>query len=173
MGLDMYLYLQKDEYVGEHYKWPSNAQLTNEYPAELASLAKADPVVQRETRYRAAYWRKANAIHKWFVNFAGEKDTCQKIYLNHKALQELVDKCKEALDRPAEASKILPTKGGFFFGTTAYDEWYFQNLKNTIAMLEPVIEVLKKQDEAWEEFKANDYKGDQPEHYECIYQASW
>ena len=37
-----------------------------------------------------AYWRKANAIHKWFVDLSGEEDKCQKIYVSGKKLLKLV-----------------------------------------------------------------------------------
>lgn len=35
-----------------------------------------------------------------------------------------------------EVAELLPTASGFFFGGTDYDEWYLQNIKDTVEMLE-------------------------------------
>jgi hypothetical protein len=34
---------------------------------------------------------------------------------------------------------ILPTKSGFFFGNTEYDEYYYNEVKYTIEILEEII----------------------------------
>lgn len=44
---------------------------------------------------------------------------------------------KEIVD-PSTARKLLPTQEGFFFGGTDYNEWYLDDIKSTIEMLEPV-----------------------------------
>ena len=36
----------------------------------------------------------------------------------------------------SKADELLPTADGFFFGNTNYDEWYYNDVKNTIKMLE-------------------------------------
>ena len=37
------------------------------------------------------------------------------------------------------ASELLPTGEGFFFGGTAYDEFYFEDVKYTIDALELIV----------------------------------
>lgn len=37
------------------------------------------------------------------------------------------------------ASEILPTRGGFFFGKTEYDEWYLRDIEKTIDELEKLL----------------------------------
>ena len=52
-----------------------------------------------------ACWRKANQIHKWFVdNVQDGNDDCKQYYISHEQLQELVDICKKVL----AASKLIP-----------------------------------------------------------------
>lgn len=47
-------------------------------------------------QYQVAYWRKANAIHNWFVKECGNGiDECQPIYVSEEKLRELLDICKE------------------------------------------------------------------------------
>ena len=40
---------------------------------------------------------------------------------------------------PSVADKLLPTRSGFFFGGTAYDEWYYEDIKHTIEVLEDTL----------------------------------
>ena len=47
--------------------------------------------------------------------------------------------CKQILDNRKLASELLPTASGFFFGSTEYDEWYYDDLKRTVDMLEPLL----------------------------------
>jgi hypothetical protein len=37
------------------------------------------------------------------------------------------------------AEELLPTQPGFFFGGTEYDEWYMENLSNTIELFEGLV----------------------------------
>ena len=37
------------------------------------------------------------------------------------------------------AEELLPSQSGFFFGGTDYDEWYWDDLKHTVEMLEPLL----------------------------------
>ena len=38
-----------------------------------------------------------------------------------------------------EAEKLLPTQGGFFFGSTEYDEWYLHDCKSTVEQLDRAL----------------------------------
>ena len=93
----------------------------------------------------AAYWRKANAIHNWFVqNLAAGVDDCRPVFCTIDDLRKLVKVCERILsapesDRQRVASNILPTQQGFFFGSTDYDQYYYDDLKSTIDMLNEVI----------------------------------
>jgi hypothetical protein len=49
----------------------------------------------------------------------------------------LRDLCQKALDN--RDPNLLPPQDGFFFGGTDIDEWYWQDLKNTIAQLDRVF----------------------------------
>lgn len=40
---------------------------------------------------------------------------------------------------PEIAEELLPTQSGFFFGGTDYDEWYIEDLKYTIKMINEVL----------------------------------
>ena len=91
---------------------------------------------------QVGYWRKANAIHLWFVKNVqdGEDDCYYHREITKADLEELKDVCNEVLCDPDIADSVLPTTAGFFFGSTEYDEWYVRDLKTTIDIINEVIE---------------------------------
>jgi hypothetical protein len=87
------------------------------------------------------YWRKANAIHKWFVNNVQDgNDDCGRYEVTLEQLTELRELCKEILDDNKLAGELLPTQSGFFFGSTDYDDWYFENIRHTYNTLSDLLE---------------------------------
>ena len=90
-----------------------------------------------------AYWRKANQIHAWFVkNVQGGKDDCGEYYVSHEKLKELLNTCQQSLFN--KDPNLLPPQAGFFFGGTDIDEWYWQDIKDTIKKLKRVLELSEK-----------------------------
>jgi hypothetical protein len=136
MGLDMYLTAEK--YISQYG--------TPEEEAESERLNEALPQAKGMSlcgvQYRAAYWRKANAIHKWFIkNVQGGVDECSPYGVEREQLKELRELCQRVLEDHSLASQLLPTESGFFFGSTEYDEWYFEGLKDTIEQLDKCLEL--------------------------------
>ncbi len=85
-------------------------------------------------------WRKANHIHKFFVDNVQEGvDNCDKYYVEQSVLLDLRDRCKLILKDNSVAKNILPTCEGFFFGNTEYDDFYFYNIEETKKMLDELI----------------------------------
>ena len=91
-----------------------------------------------DTDVELVYWRKANAIHSFFV---GEKDyeSCDVIEVSKEMLVELLNKCEEVIKNKDKAENILPSCSGFFFGSTLYEDYYFQDLQETIDKITPII----------------------------------
>jgi len=88
----------------------------------------------------AAYWRKSNQIHKWFVdNVQGGEDDCGNYYVSKDKLKELRETCRQALF--AKDPSLLPPQAGFFFGSYDIDEWYWEDIKRTIKKLDRLFEL--------------------------------
>ena len=83
---------------------------------------------------------KSYQIHQWFVdNVQQGEDDCGNYYVGRETLEELLEICKKVKEDNSLAEKLLPTQSGFFFGGTEYDEWYFQDIDNTIEILEECL----------------------------------
>ena len=99
-----------------------------------------DMYLYRKETEEVAYWRKANAIHGWFMQFA-EMDDCTPIEIDMSALVELRDDCQKVVDEGTveTAMELLPPQSGFFFGSTELDEWYWASIKDTLEKLNDII----------------------------------
>ena len=107
---------------------------------EIAYLLKICP--EGNFYKEVGYWRKANAIHKWFVdNVQDGIDDCRcHRPVTKEDLKTLADLCKGVLDDHSKAEKILPTMCGFFFGTYDYDDIYFEKIQYTYDLCMRLIE---------------------------------
>ena len=155
MGLDMYLEIRKNEYCSKYYK-DEESDLKLELPKDVSRFFPnpTNLTVSRTTDYRVGYWRKANAIHNWFLEncaardkWADPIDDCRPIEVPVEKLEELLDDCKKVLEDKSLATELLPTADGFFFGSTEYDEYYFNNIEDTIEIIVPVIKFMKHMSE--------------------------
>lgn len=133
MGLDMYLSAEKyhfgalDEEPTDITKAVNQVTDTKGYQVKSFEIWACD-------------WRKANQIHEWFVqNVQGGEDNCKKYDVDVDDLQRLVDACKAVLDDHSKAEELLPPQAGFFFGSTELDEYYYQELEDTIEKLTPFV----------------------------------
>jgi hypothetical protein len=102
-------------------------------------------VICRSIWSEIGYWRKANHIHKWFVDCVQDgEDDCEKYEVTESNLLDLKAVCEEVLNLKGKdegkIEELLPTQGGFFFGDTTYDEYYFSEVEGTIKIINEVLE---------------------------------
>jgi hypothetical protein len=159
MGLDMYLEAKK--YVGQD-NYSNGERTPNPDYAALLALAPKGLVDKVDfggasVALTVGYWRKANAIHGWFVNtLAGGLDECQEIHVPRVALVDLLAACKVVMSVSVGESKkdladevgLNPTEG-FFFGGYELDEYYDQDLKYTIEMIENILTIIPENEYGW------------------------
>lgn len=131
MGLDMYLNAKR-------FLWHSEEELANKISENFPEIG--DKRV-KEITVEAAYWRKSNQIHKWFVdNVQDGTDDCQSYDVSREKLKELLDLIDNVLANRGKASALLPNQQGFFFGSDKYDAYYFEDLEHTKTMLTPLLD---------------------------------
>lgn len=149
MGLDMYLngkrYLSKYFNEGDEQKAKDIAELFPELKGREGRFGDASPV--NEVKIEAGYWRKANAIHAWFVKHCQNGvDDCGNYYVEREKLKELRELCQRVIDFKHLANELLPTQSGFFFGGTDYDDYYYSDLKQTIEIIDAALELPESWD---------------------------
>ncbi|NDB83091.1 MAG: hypothetical protein EB127_10190 [Alphaproteobacteria bacterium] len=136
MGLDMYL--QRKIYI---QSWSDAYQVSvtfNGNPTTIQSQ-RVTYVVEE-----IGYWRKANAIHKWFVdNVQKGKDDCGEYYVSSEDLKKLHDICLQVLENPKDGNHLLPTVNGFFFGSTEYDDYYLDDVRHTVEVCAEALKLLE------------------------------
>lgn len=129
MGLDMYL-------TKRHFIWSDDRGSLRIEGARHA----IKPERVSEIKEQVGYWRKANAIHLWFVkNMQDGVDNCEAHYVERKNLEQLLTVVDLVLDDHTRAKELLPTAEGFFFGGTEYDEYYFEDLVKTKDILTELL----------------------------------
>ena len=84
-----------------------------------------------------AYFRKVNFL----IPFFDYEDDCSYVEIDKEQVEKLVKTCDLVLKcKPQEGKNLtkkakdevrtlLPTTDGFFFGSTDYDDWYFEDVK--------------------------------------------
>jgi hypothetical protein len=144
MGLDMYLNAKR-------FLWYSEDDLA-------AKVAEVFPEIKgkrvKEVIVEAMYWRKANAIHKWFVDNCQEgEDDCGNYHVGREQLEELRQLILKALAE--KDATLLPPTSGFFFGSDKVDQYYWEDLESTAKGIGEVLEQFPL------------------EHWEFEYHSSW
>lgn len=140
MGLDMYL--TRKVHISNYDFDPEGQRLARIILDALGVKGDAQAAYARgilEVSLPAAYWRKANAIHGWFVkNVQEDVDNCGTYYVSRGQLGGLRDLCSRVLDGTTPKEELPPT-AGFFFGETVDDEYYRADLVDTVEKLNRVL----------------------------------
>ena len=95
-----------------------------------------DEIIESDPRTEIAYFRKVNFLMTYF-NYEGN---CEYKLIGKEEVKELIDRCKKVLDNHELADEMLPTTGGFFFGSTDYNEWYFNDVECVRTTFEDMLE---------------------------------
>jgi len=139
MGLDMYLY--KKHYV-KNWDWMADHEKhTISIKKGKKKLDHIKPDRVCSVVEEVMYWRKFNALHKWFVdNIQEGVDDCKESFVDESDLKMLLETLTYVLENKDTAETILPTAQGFFFGSDDIDEYYWEEVKSTIIQLKDLLE---------------------------------
>jgi hypothetical protein len=130
MGLDMYL-------TRETHIWSENRAKTQ---LSGPGLEHVKPERVKKVVEEVGYWRKANAVHRWFVEHVQDgKDDCKTYDVNEEDLRLLLQQVNAVLDKTEKPEDALPAQDGFFFGSTDYGEHYTEDLALTKQIIEAVL----------------------------------
>ncbi len=140
MGLDMYLF--KKTYVKQwEHTLPEKLFHVDVKRGDIPYTSiKKDRVCY--IIEEVGYWRKFNALHQWFVDNCqdGVDDCSKESHVSKEQLYELLDILKQIDKDHSLAEELLPTQEGFFFGGTEYNDYYFQDVEETIKLISNLLE---------------------------------
>lgn len=154
MGLDMYL--EAEIYIGA-------GKLNGAVEKADGSKVDLPDIPISYLKYDVAYWRKAYAIQSWIFDHVGDIDNGGCVYVPTEDLKELLgvavkvlapyelflqeqkNKNPNALEfykkAVAVAKKLLPDLDDPDY---AYEEWYFEQIKNTVEQLDKVLKLCEQ-----------------------------
>lgn len=124
MGLDIYFYKLKD------VKFSELDKATDPYKF-FKSILELQEV---------AYFRKVNFLVRYFWDQLHKFDYEDMCYLSNLDLLKLKERCLQVLKDHSLAEELLPTMSGFFFGSTEYDEYYFEDLEFVVEDMTEILE---------------------------------
>jgi len=81
------------------------------------------------------YFRKVNFVYNFFADKL-ENECC---FADKADIEELISRCDKVLADHSLAEELLPTRSGFFFGSTDYDEWYFKDVEDCKKQMENLL----------------------------------
>lgn len=134
MGLDQYIYISKENLTDNYYENLGEAVYENDeiqYYNDTSVLTEI------------AYFRKSNWLHGYFDRLCEERTgheigDCEYFVFNKRDLHTLLETVRDviATDSVAYAEDWLPPQSGFFFGSTAIDDYYFEDLQDFVDTME-------------------------------------
>ena len=156
MGLDMYLSEKQWHRVSDVTRLRALRDIL-----DVDALPVGEMTVTTDVEH--IYWRKANAIHGWFVdNIQDGEDDCGEYPVAREDLQKLKNLCEQVLEDPDLADDLLPARPGCFFGSQQYGEDYLEDLRHTVTSIDELIKHLTVR-----RLKDPNYV------FKLVYQSSW
>lgn len=85
------------------------------------------------------YFRKVNFLVKYFGDLGFDIENQTPFYITKEQVAELKSRCQAVLEDHSQAEVLLPTMSGFFFGSTDYDEYYFEDVEQVLKYCEETL----------------------------------
>ena len=140
--------------VAKNYDWKIHP-----YVDKILDLPELEEQLKKEVddhyeQYNA-YFRKVNFLFAYFQNKGKLMDEYYA-FVEKEDVEDIISKCEKILaakkdntwlneDETIEefAASLLPTQSGFFFGSTDYDEYYFDDVKDCLRQMKQYLKLFK------------------------------
>lgn len=158
MGLDMYFNIEVHRFATEpvHRYGPMKLRLDG-----------------CTMQYGFEYFRKFNALHNWMVlNVQHGQDDCETYPVYKEDFEKLLQDAESVLNDRSLAESVFPTAEGFFFGSTEYDDYYFDALERVSDLCKTALTILEDPVKSLGDV-VMDHPGLAASHFRFTYHASW
>ena len=102
-----------------------------------------DEILKHYYGHYVGYFRKVNCVYRYFE----DKLTDETAWVTKDECEDIVKRCSAVLENPDLASELMPTRSGFFFGSTEYDKYYFSDLRDVRKQFKSFIKYFKTDDD--------------------------
>ncbi len=100
-----------------------------------------DLYIEKVSRKELAYFRKVNFLIPFFENYFNVKlENLKDLEITKSSIKELKDRCEHILRDHTLAKDLLPTREGFFFGSTSYDNNYYKDIEEVLKTCNTVLQ---------------------------------
>lgn len=104
--------------------------------------------IEKISRKELAYFRKVNFLIPFFENYFNTKiENLKDLEITKESIKELKDRCEHILADHTIAKDLLPTQGGFFFGSINYDEYYYDDVVDVLDNCNVLLQEFDKLEE--------------------------
>lgn len=135
--------LEKIISVNRDYMIHPYTEKVLDYPDLLKEL---DSTIAEHAHYYDAYFRKVNFLYKYFED-RGKMIDQRFAFVDKDDVDVLIDRCQRVIAATNNLEKIgpdlLPTQSGFFFGSTDYDKWYLDDVKDCLKKMKTYRKFFK------------------------------
>ena len=88
-----------------------------------------DIFLTKKKRSEIGYFRKVNFLVNFFKKKGFDVPNQIPLAIKREDAEELLSKCEEVLKDRSKGPELLPTMSGFFFGSTDYDNYYYDDVE--------------------------------------------
>jgi len=148
MGLDMYLIKRKKDITSRDYWNFDNEEMywrkANEIHKFFCDNCEEieEGIVYKVTKDNLLdLLGKCNKILEIVKTKKGTIRNGQKYNLEKQTWEDILEE-GIVIENEEEIKEVLPTQSGFFFGSTDYDEYYLERIKNTQTHLEMILSTI-------------------------------
>lgn len=87
-----------------------------------------DITFNRHISSEVGYFRKVNFLVQFFENKGLNVEEQKPLIIYKEDAEELLLKCEQVLKDKSKGPELLPTREGFFFGSTDYNDYYYDSV---------------------------------------------
>lgn len=125
--------------IAKNYDWKIHP-----YTEKILDLPELEEKLNQEVAFaykeEDAYFRKVNFI---FAFFQDKMIDQYYAIVDKRDIETLIDCCERVLENHDLAPELLPTQAGFFFGSTDYTDYYFEDVKDCLRQMKKYRKLFK------------------------------
>lgn len=130
--------------LGVEYDYKDGKYIYTPVPVSVFENER-DKILKYHYAPYVGYFRKVNFFYHYFA----EKLIGETAWIEREDLVDIIDRCENVLKDHTLGPTLLPTQSGFFFGSTEYDDWYYDEVKDCLKQMKGLLKGLKDDEQLY------------------------